>query len=192
MFINLLNTKMMKKIFLLLLSGLFCLAVSAQTTDSTLIKEIEFIKKEITELKRSGYNHNAMISKLKKTHQEDMESVSAKLNENSEKNAAADSRLNELKAALDEHMNSSGARIDALEKWTKQMVLIQFILLGILFIILLILIITNRQRIKKEFIKLETKVDNVKESMEVELNQLMKKHEDDLTAIKKDLEDKKK
>jgi len=180
----------MKKIFLPLLSGLFCLAVSAQTTDSTLIKEVEFMKKEITELKRSGYNHNAMISKLKKTHQEDLESVSAELNENAEKIAAIDSKLNELKAALDEHMSSSGERIDALEKWTKQMVLILFILLGVLFIILLVLIITNRQRIKKEFIKLEAKMDNVKENMEVELNQLMKKHEDDLTALKKDLEGK--
>jgi len=131
-----------------------------------------------------------MISKLKKTHQEDLERVSAELNENGERIAAIDSKLNELKATLDEHMSSSGERIDALAKWTKQIVLILFILLGVLFIILLVLIIINRQRIKKEFVKLEAKVDNVKKNMEVELNQFMKKHEDDLTALKKDLEGK--
>lgn len=183
---------MMKRTFLILLIGMISLAVSAQTADSTLLKEVELLKKEVQKLQKSSYNHNALISKLKKTHQEDLQGVSGSLDENSKRITEIDSQLNELKASLDEHMSESGTRIDNLEKWTKQMAMIQFILFGVLFIILLVMIIVNRQRITKLFTKLETKVDNIKESMDVEFNQLQKKHEEDMAALKKNLEEKKK
>lgn len=182
----------MKRTFLILLIGMISLAVSAQTADSTLLKEVELLKKEVQKLQKSSYNHNALISKLKKTHQEDLQGVSGSLDENSKRITEIDSQLNELKASLDEHMSESGTRIDNLEKWTKQMAMIQFILFGVLFIILLVMIIVNRQRITKLFTKLETKVDNIKESMDVEFNQLQKKHEEDMAALKKNLEEKKK
>lgn len=182
----------MKRTFLILLIGTISLAVSAQTADSTLLKEVELLKKEVQKLQKSSYNHNALISKLKKTHQEDLQGVSGSLDENSKRITEIDSQLNELKASLDEHMSESGTRIDNLEKWTKQMAMIQFILFGVLFIILLVMIIVNRQRITKLFTKLETKVDNIKESMDVEFNQLQKKHEEDMAALKKNLEEKKK
>ena len=182
---------MMKRTFLILLIGMISLAVSAQTADSTLLKEVELLKKEVQKLQKSSYNHNAMLSKLKKTHQEDLEGVSGSLDENSKRITEIDSQLNELKALLDEHVNESGTRIDNLEKWTKQIAMIQFILFGVLFIILLVLIIVNRQRNTKLFTKLEAKVDKIKESMDVEFNQLQKKHEEDMAALKKNLEEKK-
>jgi len=190
MFINL-NTKIMKRLFLIMLSGLFCLAVYGQTTDSTLIEELKALKKEVVKLQKSSNNHNALLSKLRKTHQDDLKGVEADMNENSEKIAGIDSKQNELEVTLNEHMKSSGERIDTLSKWTKQMVMIQFILFGVLFIVLLILVITNRQKIKNEFIKLEAKVDNVKNNLDIELKQLQKKHEEDLATLKKDLEEKK-
>jgi biopolymer transport protein ExbB/TolQ len=182
----------MKRIFLILLIGIISLAVSAQTADSTLIKEVKLLKKEVQKLQKSGNNHNAMISKLKKAHQEDMKGVSVSLEENSKKIAAIDSRLNELKASLDEHINSSGTRLDNLEKWTKQMVMIQFILLGVLFIILLIMIIVNRQKITKAFTTLEAKVDNEKENLHAEVSKLLSKHEEDMKALKDELNKKNK
>jgi uncharacterized protein YoxC len=176
---------MMKRIFLILLIGMISLAVSAQTADSTLLKEVELLKKEVQKLQKSSYNHNALISKLKKTHQEDLQGVSGSLDENSKRITEIDSQLNELKASLDEHMSESGTRIDNLEKWTKQMAMIQFILFGVLFIILLVMIIVNRQRITKLF-------TNIKEIMDIEFSQLQKKHEEDMAALKKNLEEKKK
>lgn len=182
----------MKRISLILLIGMIGFAVSAQTADSTLIEEVKVLKKEVQKLQKSGNNHNAQISKLKKAHQEDLKSVSGSLDENSKKITVIDSKLNELEASLDEHVNSSATRFDNLEKWTKQIAMIQFILFGLLFIILLIMVIVNRQKITKAFTKLEAKVDNVSESLNAELNKLQKKHEEDLAALKKDLDDKKK
>lgn len=182
----------MKRIFLILFIGMISVAVSAQTADSILIEEVNALKKELQKLQKSSYNHNALISKLKKTHQEDLKGVSESLDENAEKIAVVDSQLTELKVSLEEHMNVSGTRLDNLENWTKQMAMIQFILLGVLFIILLIMIIMNRSKITKMFTKLEATVDRLKESMNVELRQLQKKHEEDMATLKKNLEEKKK
>lgn len=177
---------------LILLAGLICSAVLAQQADTILIKEVKALRTDITKLQKSTKSLSSQLSTLKKAHQEDLKSISGDLDEKSEKIAAIDSRLNELKASLDEHMNASGTKLDNLEKWTKQMAMIQFILFGVLFLILLVLIIVNRQKINKSFINLESKVDNMKESLNLEINQLLNKHEEDIKALKKDLESKKK
>ena len=50
--------------------------------------------------------------------------------------------------------------------------------------ILLVLIITNRGSIKRANLKLEAKVDNNKEAIDLKFKEVLKKHEEDLAALK--------
>ena len=48
----------------------------------------------------------------------------------------------------------------------------------------LILIITNRKRLNRDYEKLEAKVDNTKHAIDLEIKNLLQRHEEDMTALK--------
>ena len=64
------------------------------------------------------------------------------------------------------------------------MLLILLLITGVLFIILLILSLRTRKQIENEFLKLEEKVDQVKETHVREMKELLRKHEEDIAFIK--------
>ncbi|MBL7110989.1 MAG: hypothetical protein ISS19_03490 [Bacteroidales bacterium] len=178
----------MKKLIVILIVCMVGLNVSAQMPDSVLIQEL---KKEVKMLKKEAKGLKYQVSTLKKQHQEDLEKIKTSLDENAGKVGDLKNELDGTNGALAEHQQSSDERIGVLEAWTKKMLMILIIMFGILFIVLLILVLMNRSAVKKNFIKLEAKVENVKEEHSIAHKELEKKYLAELEELKKGFADKK-
>jgi len=177
----------MKKLIVILIVCMIGLSVTAQVSDSILIQEL---KKEVKMLKKEAKSLKYQVITLKKNHQEDQEKIKTALDENAGKVGDLKSELEGTSGALAEHQQSSEERISALEAWTKEMLMILIILFGVLFLVLLILVLLNRSAVKKTFIKLEAKVENVKEDHALAHQELEKKYMAELEQLKKELGEK--
>jgi len=174
----------MKKLIVILIVCVIGLNVSAQVSDSILIQEL---KKEVKILKKEVKSLKYQVITLKKNHQEDQEKIRTVLDENAGKIGALKSELEGTNGALAEHQQNSEERISVLEVWTKKMLMILVILFGVLFLVLLILILLNRSAAKKIFIKLEAKVENVKEEHALAHQEHEKKYMAELEELKKEI-----
>jgi len=92
----------------------------------------------------------------------------------------ANDEMAQVRQSLDE-------RISAVEAWSKQMVMILFIVFGLLFVVLLIMVILNRSAVNRSFIKLDAKVDNVKEDHALAHKELEKKYMEEIEALRKEI-----
>ncbi len=178
----------MKRHFVILALLLFALCLSAQDNDSILLERTDMLKKEIGILKKNTRSLQVQINKIQKAHKADMqdtEAAVASLNAGIEETRKA---IAELEKAVQKSEESSLEGLAVLGDWTKKMITVLAIVLCILFILLLIMVITSRSRLRKDFLKLEARVENVKESMEVKLNEALKKHEEDMLALTAQIE----
>jgi len=182
----------MKKAMLILFLGLFSFALSAQTTDSLLVKEVEQMKKEISNLKKANSSLKAQISKLKTAFKEDVDEISGNLDDANNKVSANEAQINAVSGDLSNQIGEVKTTSDDLGQWSKKMFMILFVVFGVLFLVLLVFTILNRSRINKNYLKLDAKVDNVSEKFALELKELETKHNEDLDALKKELQEKKK
>ncbi len=182
----------MKRLFSLVLILSFALGVSAQDNDSILLERTDMLKKEIGILKKKNKSLQAQIFKMQKAHKADMlvtkDEFAAANAEIEETNAA----LVGLKQALLESEESTLEGLAVMGDWTKKVFTILGIALCVLFIVLLILVISNRSRIRNDYLKLEAKVDNARESVEQDLKEVLRKHEEDMLALKAEIENGKK
>lgn len=174
----------MKKIIVLLFAGLFGLHISAQVPDSVLIQGLQ---KEVKSLKKEARNLRYQVSTLKKIHKEDLEKIKTAQDENAAKVGDLKSELDATNETLTGHQQESEDRFASLEAWTKQIIMIVFIVFGVLFILLLILVLLNRSAVKKNFITLEAKVDNVKEEHALAHKELEKKYMEEIGELKKEV-----
>jgi glucose uptake protein GlcU len=78
--------------------------------------------------------------------------------------------------------------VTILGEWTKKMLMILFIIAFVLILVLLVLVVTNRRRIAADYKKLVARVDNTKEAIDLEIKEVLTRHETDITALKDVLE----
>lgn len=178
----------MKKFSITLVILSFTLCMSAQDSDSILLERTDMLKKEISSLNKKNNSLQAQINKIQKAHAADMQGAKDEI-------AAANGAIKEnsaavagLEKAVQESEDSAVEGLAVLGDWTKKILTVLAILLCALFIILLILVITNRNRIRNEYLKLESRVDNVMESVEVELKNALKKQHEDMAALKAEIQ----
>ncbi len=95
------------------------------------------------------------------------------------------SELVGAESALAEHQQSSYDRIGILEVWTNKKKMILIIIFGMLFAILLILVLLTRSAVKKSFLKLEARVENIKEEHAIAHKELEKKYLAEIEEMKK-------
>jgi uncharacterized protein YoxC len=174
----------MKKLIVFLIVCLAGLSISAQVPDSVMIQELQ---KEVKMLKKQTKSLKYQINTLKKQHQEDLEKTKTALDENAGKVGGLMSELDGTNETLAGHQQQSEDRFAALEAWTKQMVMILFIVFGVLFVVLLVLVLLNRSAVKKNFTKLEAKVENVKEEHALAHKELEKNFFDELEQVKNEI-----
>jgi len=180
--------KTMKRLLSLRVILSFAFTLFAQENDSILLARTDMLKKEIGMLKKKNRSLQAQIYKMQNAHKADIQGLKDEI-------AAANAEIEEtmtatggLEVALQESEESTLEGLTVLGDWSKKVITILAIVLCVLFIILLILVISNRSRIQKDFLKLEAKVDNTKESVEQDLKEAMKKHEEDMLALKAQIE----
>ena len=176
--------KFAKKLIVLFIVCLAGMSISAQVPDSVLIQDLQ---KEVEMLQKQARSLKYQVSNLKKQHQEDLEKTKTALDENTGKVGGLKTEIDGTNETLAGHQEQSDERFSALEAWTKQMVMILFIVFGVLFLVLLILVLLNRSAVKKSFIKLEAKVDNVKEEHALAHQELEKKYLAELEEVKKQI-----
>lgn len=174
----------MKKIVLSLLILVFTLSLSAQQTDSVLLEKVNMLKKELTLLKKKNKSLQSQIYKMKKAHANDMEEAEKKFAAADDGIRKSELMLAELNQALKDSEESSLESITILGEWTKKTIMIIAIVAVLLFLLLLLLIITNRRRIEGDYVKLEAKVDNAREAIDLEIKDVLKRYEEDITALK--------
>ncbi len=174
----------MKRIILSLMALLLTLGISAQTNDSILIEKMDNLKKEIVLLKKKQKSLQSQVYQLQKAHKTDLQQAEEKFASTDEALEACNARITELEDALKTSKENTLESITVLGSWTKKVIMILGIILLALFIVLLILVITNRTRIEKDYMKLEAKVDNTKEAVELEVKEMTKRYEEDITALK--------
>ena len=175
---------MMKKIIVALIVLLITLSMSAQENDSILLEEVKSLKKELGLLKKKDRSLQSQIYQHKKAFEKavkDVEQEFAARDESLGKNSARTSELEQALKVSEEKAQSSRTEM---AEWTKKMMMILVIVALLLFIVLLILVITNRRRIEKDYLKLEAKVENTREAIDMEIKNILKKHEEDITALK--------
>lgn len=179
---------MMKKIIVALIVLLITLSISAQENDSILLEEVKSLKKELGLLKKKDRSLQSQIYQQKKAFEKafekalkNVEQEFAARDESLGKNSARTSELEQVLKVSEEK-----ARTDRTEmaEWTKKMMMILVMVALLFFIVLLILVITNRRRIEKDYLKLEAKVENTREAIDMEIKNILKKHEEDITALK--------
>jgi len=178
----------MKRIIFSLFILLFFLGISAQESDSILLEKVDILKKELGTLQKKNKSLQYRIYKLQKAHQTDVEEVTKKLeaaDEALEKNNTDISRLAEDLEASEKNAVES---LTVLGEWTKKMIMIFALIALVLILVLFILVITNRRRIERDYKKLEAKVDNTKEAIDLEIKNVLMRHEGDITALKDAIE----
>jgi len=180
--------KKMKRLLALLVILSFVLCLSAQDNDSILLERTDMLKKEIGILKKKNKSLQAQIYKMQNAHKADMQVAKEEI-------AAANAEIEEANAALgglEKELQKSEESIQEgmtmLGDWTRKVLTILGIALCVLFIVLLILVITNRGRIQKDYLKLEAKVDNTRDSLEQDLKEVLSKHEEDMAALKAEIQ----
>ncbi len=178
----------MKRIIPLLLLFFFCAGLTAQQIDSTLYQEIDKVKKEIVNLQAKVKRLNAADYMIQKDQQSALEELNDQLAELKNAIDQSNQKTADLEQSLSAHQQDSTTRIDSMEAWFRQMMTIVGLVSLLLFILLIILVLSNRKRIRKEYQKLEAKVDNAKDAMEKKIGELEKKHEKDLADLKVALE----
>lgn len=179
---------MMKRILVSLIVIVFTLGLSAQENDSILLERVGSLKKELGLLNKKHRSLQAKYYQLQKAHEKDLQETKSKFASADESIERNNARTGELEQSLKESEEKTLESLTVLGEWTKKMILILAIVALILFIVLLILIITNRRRIEKAYTKLEAKVDNTKEAIEIEIRDVLKRHEEDITALKSAVE----
>ncbi|MCK4745892.1 MAG: hypothetical protein KAT15_02605 [Bacteroidales bacterium] len=174
----------MKRIVLSLLIIVLTLSLSAQDTDSLLLEKVNMLKKELTVIKKKNKSLQAQIYKLQKMHAKDLEESEKKFATAEEVHQKYELMLTELDQAIKDSEENTLESMTVLGEWTKKMIMILTIVAAILFLVLLILVITNRRRIEGDYKKLEAKVDNTKEAIDLEIKDMLKRHAEDITALK--------
>ncbi len=174
----------MKKIIFSLLILVFTLSLSAQETDSLLLEKVNILKKELTLIKKKNKSLQAQIYKLQKVHAKDLEEAEKKFATSDDAMQKHEQMLAGLDQAMKDSEKSTLDSITLLGVWTKKTHMILAIAVAVLFLVLLILVITNRRRIGGEIAKLEEKVDSTTKAVDIEIKEVLKKHEEDITALK--------
>jgi hypothetical protein len=182
----------MKRISVSFLVIMFTLGSYAQESDSLLLLKVESLGRDLQALKKKNKQLTSRVYSLQKAHEKDQQAANEKFAAAGEARKKNSTRLDEQEAAMKASEESTDESISVLGDWTRQVLMILAIVFSVLFLILLILIITNRRRIEKEYTKLESKVDNTKESIELDIKEVLKRHEDDITALKSLVEKEKK
>ena len=123
-----------------------------------------------------------MVTSSRKTDAA-LEDAMAKTSENLEAIESTNAGLSKIEQVVEENKNQADQEREILGAWAKKMLMILGIVFLVLFVILLVLI-TNRGSIKRANLKLEAKVDNNKEAIDLKFKEVLKKHEEDLAALK--------
>jgi hypothetical protein len=178
----------MKKITVSLFILVFTLGLCAQQTDSILLERVDKLKKEVSLLKNKNRSLQSQVYSLKKAHAEDAGKVEEKFTATDEALQKGDARDDDLEKSIQASEDKSLESITMLGDWTKKVVVILAVVLVVLFLVLLILAITGRSRTGKEMKKLEAKVDKAKESIDLEVKEAIKKLEDQISALKEEIE----
>ena len=179
---------MMKRILVSLFILVFTLGLSAQEMDSLLLEEVEQLKKELTVLKKKNRNLQAKLAKLQKVHEKDLQEAEMKLTSTDEALQKTDARLDEQADALKASEDNTLESLTVLGEWTKKTIMILAVITLVLLILPLILVISNRSRIKKDYIQLESKVDNARDAIEKEIKDVLTRHDEDIAALKTSVE----
>lgn len=174
----------MKRIVLSFLALIFTLSLTAQLNDTILLEQVESLKKELSSVKKKHNSLQSRVYQLQKAHEKDLGEASSRISSLEKELQSSNNRISEQQEALKVSEENTAEGLKILGEWTKKVILIVGIVALVLFIILLILIITNRRKIEDKYTKLEAKVDNTKDAIELELKEVLKKHEDDITALK--------
>jgi lipopolysaccharide export LptBFGC system permease protein LptF len=174
----------MKRILIASIILAMALSASAGENDSILLQRVDVLKKEVGALKKQNQNLQARVSQLQKSHQKD-------LDETHKKQASTDEAIGTINATttdLEQSIKESGERamdsVTILGKWTRKMLTVLAVIAVVLFAILLILVLANRKRILGDYTKLEAKVDNTRESVEKQIRDVLKQHEEDIRDLK--------
>ncbi|HEC41766.1 MAG TPA: hypothetical protein ENI20_02935 [Bacteroides sp.] len=174
----------MKRIVLSLLILVFTVGLFAQDTDSLLLEKVNMLKSELTIIKKKNKSLQAQIYKLQKTHANDLEETEKKFVTAENTLQKYEQMLAELDQAIKDSEENTLESITVLGAWTKKMHMILAIAVALLFIVLLILVLTNRRGIKRDIVKLEEKVNNTKEAVDIEIKDMLKRYEEDIAALK--------
>ena len=148
--------------------------------DSVLIEKIADLEKQVTRLKNSNWG----LQKKLKTQEEQLADIKENMEAGKLAFEQAQQEIEQLKAELADHQTASDERFTSNENWIKKMFLWLIIILGILFLAVLILSVVNRRRINDDYLKLEAKVDNTKEMIDKQISDVLKRNEEDITALK--------
>jgi septal ring factor EnvC (AmiA/AmiB activator) len=185
----------MKRYLAVLLILSFALCMSAQDNDSILLERTDMLKKEIGKLKKTSKSLQGQIYRLQKAQKAqnaDLQGVKDEISAVTAEMEELNTAVGELEKALQESEESAVEGLAMLGDWTKKMFIILAIIACILIIILFIMVVTNRSRIQKDYLKLEAKVDNTREAVEKDVREALKKHEEDMVALKAHIDKSKK
>lgn len=174
----------MKKILISLIVVAVVTGLSAQDTDSLLLVKFEMLKKELVVLKKNNKTLQARIYTLKNSHARDIQEIKETLEASEKSLQQIEQKIEGLTGEIQQAEASSMEGISTLGAWTKKMIMILTIAVAVLFLVLLVLVITNRRRIEGDYRKLEAKVDNTKEAIDLEIKDVLKRHEEDIVALK--------
>ena len=182
----------MKSFASLLFILCFCLSITAQERDSILVQDVEKLKKNVNSLKTSQKKLNSKLVSASKKQSTALEETSSAVAQNQKDIEEANARTSELGQRMDQKLAEANDSRTSLADWTRQMITILALVFLALLIVLLVLIITNRSRTSKAFRKLEAKLDNTKETLETEIRDVLSRHEEDLAALRSDIDKNKK
>jgi len=185
--------KMKHKLMVLVIS---CISVSmlAQVesmtglADSVMIEKVADLEKQVSKLKNSSWS----LQKKLNQHEEQLNSLKEGIEQGKLSTEQANQAIEQLKSDLASHQAGTEERFASNEDRVKKMFLWMIIILGALFLVVLILSIVNRRRINEDYLKLEAKVDNTREAIELEVKEVLKNHEKDMEEIKAAIEELKK
>ena len=174
----------MKRIVVSLLVLLFTLSLSAQETDSILLEKVDMLKKELAVLQKKNKSLQGQVYKLQKGHVKDMDDAEKRFAASDEALQKYELRIAELTQAQKTSEERSLESVTILGEWTKKMIIILAIVSLALILVLLILILTIRRRIDSDYGKLEAKVDNTREDINLEIKNVLKRLEEEISALK--------
>ena len=163
---------------------IFCSGLAAQETDSVMLEKVMKLKTEVSKLKSGQKKLSSRITASNKKTDAALDETVEKISGNKDAIGEVDAGLSALEAAVETNRMEGAEERTALGGWAKKMLMILGIISLVLILVLLVLIITNRSRISKDYLKLDAKVDNTRNAIEVEIRDVLKKHEEDIAALK--------
>ncbi len=173
----------MKIIASLLIALCFCLGAGAQESDSVILDAVRNLENEISSLKTGQRRLSSQLVSSSRDQAAALEETNAAVTENRQAIGETEAKVSALEQVVERNKGQADEEREILAGWTRQMLIILAAVFVVLLVILLILIIINRGRIKKDYLKLEAKVDNTRDALELEIKNVMKKHEDDIAAL---------